>query len=273
MMSNSRIEEAPTLATDRCPKEVGWSTLSLEIRLAIWGLLYLTTPARIVEVQTAEHDHYSQPHNLWCPRYSPSPAPLVVNVCREARNEARRLAQLAGHLLFPEIHSPDIYFNPAIDNLYIPNDKNYWIRDWGPEGVLTQIKQGSKPESLRSLAICLDPRVRATTWSSLSGDLRALRGLEELVFVVKQAGEEELTWMRYLEERLRDYIWAHCRTRATMATYRDDVAKHILVPTVSGLHSFPQHCTLATMCDGQFQFVDQDLFKPRPNEHFHPSPN
>ncbi|PQE28246.1 hypothetical protein CJF32_00010659 [Rutstroemia sp. NJR-2017a WRK4] len=255
-MSNSRLDEVPALAAADCHKVVGWSSLSLEIRLAIWGLVYFTTPARIVEVQTAEHDHYSQPHDIWCPRYSPSTVPPVVNVCREARDEARRLARLSGHLLFLGTSSPDIYFNPAIDTLYIPDDKNYWIRDWGQEGLFTQIIMGSRSDKMRSLAISLDLLIRATTSYSVEWDVTALRALEEIIFVVKQVGEAEIAWMGDLKRRVQDdnWEWAY-RYRLP---WGDDFPQRVLrMPhhlPFSKLHK------LAIMCNGQFQIVDLTLY-------------
>jgi hypothetical protein len=255
-MLNNRIDGVPALAAADCHKVVGWSSLSLEIRLAIWGLVYFTTPARIVEVQTAEHDHYSQPHDIWCPRYSPSPVPPVVNVCREARDEARRLARLSGHLLFPETSSPDIYFNPAIDTLYIPNDKNYWIRDWGQEGLMTQITMRSGSDKIRSLAISLDLLTRATTSYSIEWNFIAPRALGEIIFVAKQVSEGEIAWMGDLKRNVQDESWDWAYRY--QGSWDDDFSRRPL--TMPHLPPFPELYKLARMCNGQFQFVDLTLY-------------
>ncbi|PQE12529.1 hypothetical protein CJF30_00002395 [Rutstroemia sp. NJR-2017a BBW] len=209
-MPNNKSDEVPALATADSHKVMGWSSLSLELRLAIWGFLYFTTPARIVEVQTAEHDHSNHPYYLWCPRYSPSPAPLVVNVCREARDEARKLARLAGHLLFPGNSSHDIYFNPAIDTLYIPSKKERFMGSWTDELSLAPFKVGSKPEKLRSLALGLD--TRATEWTTLRWEILELTGLEEVILVVERADQHALAWMKGWEKNLRDDTWGDRRT-------------------------------------------------------------
>lgn len=176
-----------------------WNSLSIEIRLMIWRLAYTMQGPRLVEIQTLQHDHYKYPH-IWCPRYSPSPPPTIVNVCKEAREEARKEARKAGHLLFAT--SPDaseIYFNPEIDILYIRNEKEYWIRDWGSEGVLTQYKKDQQPELLRHLAIELDPINRATTRNALGNDLKFFRALEDITFVVKEPSTEIFEWIKMLD--------------------------------------------------------------------------
>jgi hypothetical protein len=179
------------------------AVIPLEIRLRIWALVYVTQGPRLVEVRTAEHDHYLGPHLRWCPRYSPSPPPTVVNVCREARAEAHKIAERAGHLIFDMgTGAPKIYFNPEIDTLYVPNEKHYWIRDWGPEGILTELKCSYSPESLRSLAIGLDPLSRATTPYSLLMDLLDFQLLETVIFVTENADPEVTRWIEKLDRRL-----------------------------------------------------------------------
>ena len=247
-MPPTKDEDLARPAISEDAKFESGAKLNLEIRLAIWGLVYTAACARIVEVQTSEHDHYSKTHR-WCPRYSPSPPPLVVNICREAREEARRLARAAGHLLFTTTSSnpPDIYFNPAIDTLYVPNDKNYWIRDWGPEGVLTQVKAEPRPQLLRSLAIELDPLTRGTTSYFLQRDIADLQGLEEVILIVKKAGKAELDWVKKLDRSLHVWLRDTRRLRERLGT-----GKSIRPPCL-------EECKIALKRGVQFEFINKAL--------------
>ncbi|KAF1834364.1 hypothetical protein BDW02DRAFT_569149 [Decorospora gaudefroyi] len=74
------------------------SILPKEIRLEIWALAYLNEPPRLVALETKSHDEdHDEQH--FCPRYSPSPRPTVVNICHEARAEARYQAIRAKHVV------------------------------------------------------------------------------------------------------------------------------------------------------------------------------
>ncbi|KAH7092943.1 hypothetical protein FB567DRAFT_159033 [Paraphoma chrysanthemicola] len=105
--------------------------LPKELRLHIWSLAYFAEPPRLVALRTKPHnqDHDEQ---TFCPRYSPSPAPVVVNVCHEARTEASYQARKAGHIVCLQ-HGPshrstlenlqsieDFYFRFETDILYLP---------------------------------------------------------------------------------------------------------------------------------------------------------
>ena len=246
-MPPTKDEDLARPAISEDAKFESGAKLNLEIRLAIWGLVYTAACARIVEVQTSEHDHYSKTHR-WCPRYSPSPPPLVVNICREAREEARRLARAAGHLLFTTTSSnpPDIYFNPAIDTLYVPNDKNYWIRDWGPEGVLTQVKAEPRPQLLRSLAIELDPLTRGTTPYFLQRDIADFEGLEEVILIVKKAGKAELDWVKKLDRSLHAWLLNTRRLRERQGTAKS-------------IRPYPEECKIALKRGVKFEFINKAL--------------
>lgn len=193
---------------DLSKQRTGWANLSLELRRAIWGLVYATQDARVVEVRTAKHDHHEQDHR-WCPRFSPSPRPVMVNVCHDARSIGQDLARRAGHLIFPGAQdTSDIYFNYDIDTLFVRNEKDYWIRDWGPEGILTQFWETHSPASLRFLAIELDPLSRATTRYSLELDLFHFSQLEELAFIVESGSKEAEEQLRVLN-RHRAFLVRH----------------------------------------------------------------
>jgi hypothetical protein len=180
-----------------------FNSLAVEIRLQIWRLLYHSQEPRIVEVRTAkQRDNDTQHENRWHIRYSPSPPPVVVNVCREAREEAEVVAKAGGHLLFSadqRNESSHIYFNPEKDTLYIHNDKDYWVRDWhGGVGIMTQLKHNWQPERLHLLAIELDPIHRATSRASFRDDLTCLQGLDHVIFVVAQSNEKTKELARQL---------------------------------------------------------------------------
>jgi hypothetical protein len=185
------------------PPRTGFPRLSTEIRFQIWALCYDLEEPRVVEIQTIPHDNCSDHEDSWCPRQSPSPRPVVVNVCREARNEVRNIAQKAGHLIFTtDLHPMDIFFNPIKDTLYVQNEKEYWIRDWGPPGILTQFKKEHRPENLRFLAVGLEPIDRATTRSSLKNEVRDFKTLEQMMFVVKELEKSAFGRIRVLDKAM-----------------------------------------------------------------------
>jgi hypothetical protein len=259
-MSNNDTEatQQPTVYKHHTSEQE--TKLPTEIRLAIWAHLYNTTPARIVEVQTAKHDHYSH-YPLPCPRYSPSPPPLLVNICHEARAEARRLALLAGHLLLPTAsNSPDIYFNPAIDTLYIRTDKDYWIR-----GVFIQIREEPRLEPLRSMAVEMDHLTRVTAWQSfLNFDLLELTGLGEFIFVVKEVGEKEIALLKAIDWQLWSFVQNdrdnHQQRSIQCDSYRSRPERR-RIPRAPGPREYPKCCKLATKRGTRFEFVDQELLK------------
>lgn len=181
----------------------GVPKLHREIRLMIWTQLYQDQDARLVEIRSIKDcDNHDGP----CPRYSPTPPPAVVNICHEARSDALQIARQAGHLLFFDTQ-PDlspIYFNPAIDTLYVRNEKSVWIRDFRPVGILTQLYQVHwHSGQLRSLAIELEPVNRATSGHMMEKDLRRFRDLKELVFVARELNDEVLETFKSLRECLR----------------------------------------------------------------------
>lgn len=238
-MSVDKTEDLFVLKRGKGPS---WASIPLEIRLKIWALAYTTQGPRLVEVRTAEHNHSLGPHLRWCPRYSLSPSPNVVNICREARDEAQRIAEQAGHLIFnimPE--APKIYFNSDIDTLYVPNERDYWIRDWGPEGILTEFQSNHQPERLRFLAIGLEPLTRATTSYSLYRDLIAFQKLEEIIFVVKKTDDDILTLIKRFDRCLQ--MWAQ-----DLVLSREKVR----------CHPYPRECRLAIRHALHLEFVKKE---------------
>jgi len=193
--------------------------LNLDIRVMIWKQSYEIEPPRIVEIDTEKHGNCNEHTKSWCPRYSPSPPPAIVNVCHETRYEAQRLAKIKGHLLFfsSQPNLPPIYFNPAKDTLYVRNSKEYWIRDWwGGNGILTQLKLSWQPELLRFLAIELDPINRATRRGTFEGDLKDFQNLDLAIYVVAKQDEKMthlVQWRSHspwLVNRKLEFLERHC---------------------------------------------------------------
>ncbi|TVY81236.1 hypothetical protein LSUE1_G006098 [Lachnellula suecica] len=222
-----------------------WTTIPLEIRHQIWCWAYISQEPRIVEVRTLEHNHYLLPHPRWCPRYSPSPAPHVVNICRESRDVAQRIAKKAGHLIFDTVsEAPKIYFDPDVDTLYVHNEKDYWIGDWGSEGILTELRNSDQGSRLRFLAIDLEPLTRATTPDSLHGDLLGFPKVEKIIFVVRKVDQEVLEWVKRLDRHL--WLWAQDPSRLPGRTRRGP---------------YPKECELVMLRAGKFETIETERNK------------
>ena len=94
--------------------------LPTEIRATIWTMCFASRPGRVVEVRSREvqHREIDDFDSNGKPRlflWPPSPPPEIVNVCHEARDAAKRVAMSAG-----QFHFPGIYFDQAMDTLYLP---------------------------------------------------------------------------------------------------------------------------------------------------------
>ncbi|OAL52346.1 hypothetical protein IQ07DRAFT_368806 [Pyrenochaeta sp. DS3sAY3a] len=99
------------------------SKLPKEIRLQIWTLAYFSQAPRLVAIETHQHDEFHS-KDTFCPRYSPTPAPTVFNICQESRAEAHFQALKAGHVVrLPYAASPDFfsdfYFRWDVDILFL----------------------------------------------------------------------------------------------------------------------------------------------------------
>jgi len=137
------------------------SLLPKEIRLQIWALAYFNEPPRLVALETMPHDE-DHDEEYFCPRYSPSPAPLMVNVCHESRAEARYQALRANHIIelpspVTEIGCGEFYFRIDTDILLLrlegPRAKHY---DDSPDvGLLSHfsIATGCDTKMLQNVAI------------------------------------------------------------------------------------------------------------------------
>jgi 2EXR family len=226
--------------------------LNLDVRLIIWRLLYAIETPRLVEIRTSKHGECDDHQQGQCPRYSPSPSPIVVNICHEARREAQRTALKAGHILFPTTqpeNSPPIYFNYAVDTLYLRKEGEYWIRDWwASAGVLNQLKQQWRPELLRVLAIELEPYDRASSNIDLYKDLKDFPNLEEVIFIITRPndGAFELEQVRHLE-----YLPTSMQRQARQARRR---GQNVPAPKI-------ERCKLAVRCGRRLDFVEFKKYK------------
>src|SRR5277367_5369758 len=124
----SRKPEPPSQTGRPLTQFTLFPKLIIELRLKIWDFCFALQEPRLVEVRTQSHD--CDQHKGWCPRFSACRIPILVHVCAEARMVAREQAQRAGHLCFSTLSSPpNVFFNPDIDRLYLPVEKESWMRD------------------------------------------------------------------------------------------------------------------------------------------------
>lgn len=169
------------------------SGLPKELRLQIWAIAYFSQTSRLVTITTSPHDE-NHAFNTFCPRYSPSPAPTVVNICQESRAEARYQATKAGHIValpyeYESICSREFYFRFDKDILYLQlvgtRVKHY---DNSPEvGFLAhfQAAVGCAPSLLQNIAltdILLYGRIDGT----VSNILRYFPNISHIIMMVPE---------------------------------------------------------------------------------------
>jgi hypothetical protein len=165
-------------------------SLPREIRLQIWSLAYSSESPRLVTLHTKAHDeHHAE--DMFCPRYSPTPAPTVVNICQDSRAEAEYQARRANHLI--HLSSPldpnpqEFYFRLDTDILFI--DLEHGINkhfDDSPDcGLLAHFlgAVGCDATKLKSIAITQVVRV-AFVDGALSNCLRDFPNIEHLIMVI-----------------------------------------------------------------------------------------
>lgn len=169
--------------------------LPKEIRFRIYLNMYLDEPVRLVSLRTKPHDE-NHDENYFCPRYSPSPAPLVTNICSEAREEVKHQAKLRGQLIQLPIGDPSIE-NPHLskpfflrfdkDILYLQLDDAHTSHhdDFPDNGMLPHFRQavGCDPSALREIAIT------KVVWSgyrdgSFSNSLRDFPNIQRMIMTV-----------------------------------------------------------------------------------------
>lgn len=170
-------------------------------------------------LRTASHNE-NHAEDIFCPRYSPTPSPIVVNICQEARAEGAFQARRAGHLIrLPSPLDPrciEFYFRLDTDILFIElehgNSKHY---DDSPDcGLLAHFAEATGCDStlLKKIAITQVVRV-AFIDGALSNCLRDFPNIEHLVMAV------EYKDMRSVQERNRFALAA----RHIVTQYRLDM--------------------------------------------------
>ncbi|XPS92131.1 hypothetical protein M3J09_001537 [Ascochyta lentis] len=193
--------------------------LPKEIRLQIWSLVYFNEPPRFVTLITESHDeHHTE--DVFCPRFSPTAPPVVVNVCRESRLEAEFQALRTCHVIhLPSPLDPkclDFYFRIDTDVLFI--DLEHGINkhfDDSPDcGLLPHFLEaaGCDTSLLKKVAITQIVRV-AFVDGALSNCLRDFPNIEQLIMVVDAKD------MRSSQERERFVLAA----RRIVTQYRLDM--------------------------------------------------
>ena len=199
-------------------------SLPKELRLQIWSLSYLSHPPRLVTLRTLPHNE-NHPESVPCPRYSPTPAPTVVNICREARDEAvyeaRRRCELISlpSPLKAASHgacaAPEFYFRLDTDILFIDLDHGSKHFDDSPDcGLLAHFldAEGCDASQLKRIAITQVVRV-AFIDGALSNCLRDFPCIEYLILVLGPGD------MRTVQEKERFVLAA----RRIVVQYRLDM--------------------------------------------------
>lgn len=164
--------------------------LPKEIRLQIWSHVYLDESPRLVTLRSKPHDD-QHAEDVFCPRYSPTPAPTVVNICQEARAEAVYQARRANHLIhLPSPLDPvpqEFYFRLGTDILFIDLEHgiNKHFDDSPDAGLLAHFLEadGCDATLLKKIVITQVVRV-AFVDGALSNCLRDFSNIEHLIMVI-----------------------------------------------------------------------------------------
>ncbi|KAH7396665.1 hypothetical protein DE146DRAFT_590578, partial [Phaeosphaeria sp. MPI-PUGE-AT-0046c] len=175
-------------------------SLPKELRLEIWSLVYFSQAPRLVALRTRPHNTNHSEGTL-CPRYSPSPAPTVANICHEARSEAYHQARKVGHLVrLPydrcfavdqEIVEPveEFFFRFEIDILYLPlEDAHLEHFDDSPDtGMLRHFRQAIECDTslLRNIAVT-QVVISGFQDGSLSNTLREFPNITRIIMMIPE---------------------------------------------------------------------------------------
>jgi hypothetical protein len=196
--SREQLENESSTKMTEEPKFTLFRNLPTEIRFLIWRIVLaneLKRP-RFVEVRTQKHDNCGT-HHGWCPRVSPSSKPALVYVCREAREEALKSSKF---YFGSELYPARIFFNPAIDTLYLPRDI------WNPDtnGIITQLRRDHGTDNIRYLAGDLE--VWMDHFNSLFlSDLSHFNNLKDIVMVADEEGDENRNKFAIMSRLLSSY--------------------------------------------------------------------
>lgn len=175
-------------------------SLPKELRLQIWSLAYFSQAPRLVALRTRPHDENHSERAL-CPRYSPSPAPIIANICHEARSEAYHQGRKAGHLVrlpYDRLFATDeeatepveeFFFRFEIDILYLPlEDAHVKHFDDSPDaGMLRHFRKAIDCDTsrLRNIAVT---QVMSSGFQdgSLSNTLRKFPNITRMIMMIPE---------------------------------------------------------------------------------------
>jgi hypothetical protein len=233
------------------------SVLPKELRLMVWALAYFNEPLRLVALETKPHDEDHDEYHF-CPRYSPSPAPTVVNICQESRAEARYQAIKAGHIVelptgVPGHNSDKFYFRIDTDILLLqlegPRVRHF---DDSPEvGLLAGFSAatGYDSKSLRTVAMT-KVILNGFRDGSLSNVLRDFRKISRMVMMLT-----EDVWNNDLEKEL--FVRAAARI---VRMYKLDLMNHASNMGRT-FRAHPFDVDFARLRHGALDIVPKDIWK------------
>jgi hypothetical protein len=173
-------------------------SLPKEIRLMIWSLIYFDERPRIVDITARPHNECHS-EDQFCPRYSPSPAPVVVNLCKESRSEARHVAEREGHIVRlespfaapEEVDRSEFYFRFDKDILFLQLDgpRGGHYADSPEVGLLAHFRSASKGnvDELGHVAFTNErSHNRRANDGSLSNVLGQFQNISLLIFIITE---------------------------------------------------------------------------------------
>ncbi|KAH8730900.1 hypothetical protein GQ44DRAFT_605759 [Phaeosphaeriaceae sp. PMI808] len=249
---------------------MSFSGLPKEIRLQIWELVYFSQSPRLVTLRTKKHNR-EHDKKLFCPRYSPSPAPTVVNICHEARAEAFFQARRAGHIIrllhdpiqVPSqepIHLPDdFYFRFETDIFYLALDDDHVDHlDDSPEmGFLAHLRWAAQGDTTRLRNVALT-RVIDSGYhdGSVPNNLRDFPAISSMFMVGRDVDLGVSLSMKQL------FVYA---ARRIVALYRYDVKDHRSQETVraseSGVGRVSIEVEFVKIEKGELEIVPKQTWK------------
>lgn len=233
------------------------SLLPKEIRLQIWALAYFNEPPRLVALETKPHNE-DHDEEYFCPRYSPSPAPLMVNLCHESRAEVRYQALKANHIVVLPSgvtggSCDEFYFRIDVDILLLqlegPRAKHY---DDSPEvGLLSHfsIATGYDAKMLQNVAVT---KVILSGFrdGSLSNVLRDFPKISRMVMMLT-----EDVWKDGMEKEL----FVRAASRIVRMYKLDLMARARNIGETFRAHPFD--VDFARLLHGQLHIVPKDVWR------------
>jgi hypothetical protein len=239
--------------------------LPKELRLQIWSLVYFSQPPRLVALRTKSHDE-AHDEDTFCPRYSPTPAPIAVYICHESRAEASHQARKVGQIIRLHQGSCDVaskeppglteefYFRFETDILYLPlEDAGVKHFDDSPEvGLLRHFRVSADKDAalLRNVAVTQVIKSGMRD-GSLSNTLREFPRLSRIIMVVPGNIEKS-------HSRKSLFVEAACRI---MTLYKFDTSPDTWLElgyaTKLGIHTMD----FAVVAKGKLDIIPKALWK------------